>query len=285
MGTKSCTKIFQDFQMAGNVLSWQNLSPIFSNGGCHEILMRRDKSIAPLLFLGGISIKRLKHHNAHGDCGAAIANAAAAVTHVQSLIQEIGSGDEGLGLFGFDLSSAETGFWWLAEEQEKVSKPIHGIDLGTWLQKKLKNLCAAPDELDHACREARDIASHFRVSYDIFMFIMEAAKPVSIGPQPYPVIYVVANPVRGLLDRKRSEEHLQSSNESKRKTRTNKNDKEKGIRIIKYTCQKKIDEGHSIERVWHSASREPSDTLPGSKPCTQTRSIYHIPYSQGFSFH
>ena len=63
-----------------------------------------------------------------------------------------------------------------AEEEE--SKPIHGIDLGTWLQKKLENLNAAPDELDHACREARDFASHFRVSYDIFLSIMEAAKPV-----------------------------------------------------------------------------------------------------------
>ena len=40
-----------------------------------------------------------------------------------------------------------------AEEEEW--KPIYGIDLGTWLQKKLKNLSAAPDELDHACREAR----------------------------------------------------------------------------------------------------------------------------------
>ena len=49
---------------------------------------------------------------------------------------------------------------------------------------------------------------------------------------------------------------------AKEKTQTNKNDKEKGTRITKYTCQKKIDEGHSIERVWHSASREPSDTLP-----------------------
>ena len=97
--------------------------------------------------------------------------------------------------------------------------------------------------------------------------------------------YVVANPVRGLLDRKRSEEHLPSSNESKRKTQTNKNDKEKGIKIAKYRCQKKIDDVHLIERVWHSASREPSDTLPGSQPCTQTRSIYHIPYSQGLSFH
>ena len=37
----------------------------------------------------------------------------------------------------------------------------------------------------------------------------------------YPVLYVVANPVRGLLDRKRSEEHLPSSNESKIKN-TNK---------------------------------------------------------------
>ena len=98
-----------------------------------------------------------------------------------------------------------------------------------------------------------------------------------IGPQPYPVLYGVANPVRGLLDRKRSEEHLPSSNQSKRKTQTNKNDNEKGTRIAKYTCQKKIDDGHSMERVWHSASREPSDTLPGSQPSTQTRSVYPIP--------
>ena len=70
---------------------------------------------------------------------------------------------------------------------------------------------------------------------------------------------MVANPVRGLLDRKRSEEHLPSSNESKIKTaQTNKNDKEKGTRIATYTFQKKIDDGHSIEGVWHSASREPS---------------------------
>ena len=30
----------------------------------------------------------------------------------------------------------------------------NGIDQGAWLQKKLENLSAAPDELDHACREA-----------------------------------------------------------------------------------------------------------------------------------
>ena len=81
----------------------------------------------------------MKHKNAHGDCDVAIAKAAAVVTHVQSLSQEVGSGDEGLGLFGFDLSSAETGFWWLGEEQKEKSKPINDIDLGTWLQKKLEN--------------------------------------------------------------------------------------------------------------------------------------------------
>ena len=51
-----------------------------------------------------------------GDCDAAIAKAVAAVTHVQSQSQEVGSGDEGLGLLWFDLSSAGTGFWWLEDE-------------------------------------------------------------------------------------------------------------------------------------------------------------------------
>ena len=45
-----------------------------------------------------------------GDCDAATAEAAAAVTHVQSQSQEVGSGDEGLGLLCFNLSSAETDF-------------------------------------------------------------------------------------------------------------------------------------------------------------------------------
>ena len=63
-----------------------------------------------------------------------------------------------------------------AEQEE--SKLIHGINLGTWLQKKLENWSAAPDELDHACREERDFVSHFRFSYDIFLSAMEAAKPV-----------------------------------------------------------------------------------------------------------
>ena len=62
--------------------------------------------------------------------------------------------------------------------EEEKSKPIHGIDLGTWLQNKLESLSAAPDELDHACREARDFVSHFRVSCEIVLSTMEAAKPV-----------------------------------------------------------------------------------------------------------
>ena len=52
-----------------------------------------------------------------GGCDEAIAKAAAAVTHVQSQCQEVGSGDEGLGLLCFDMSSAETDFWWLENGQ------------------------------------------------------------------------------------------------------------------------------------------------------------------------
>ena len=55
-----------------------------------------------------------------GDCDAAIAKAAAAVTRVQGQSQEVGSGDEGLGLLCFDLSSAETDFWWLEDEQKRL---------------------------------------------------------------------------------------------------------------------------------------------------------------------
>ena len=65
--------------------------------------------------------RKLYNKNAHsmygGDCDAAIAKAATAVTHVQSQSQEVGSGDEELGLLCFDLSSAETDFWWLEDEQ------------------------------------------------------------------------------------------------------------------------------------------------------------------------
>ena len=56
-----------------------------------------------------------------GHCDAAIAKAAAVVIHVQSQSQEIGSGDEGLGLFGFDLSSAETYFWRLEDQRLRLS--------------------------------------------------------------------------------------------------------------------------------------------------------------------
>ena len=48
-----------------------------------------------------------------GDCDAAIAKASAVVTHVQSQSQEVG----GLGLLYFDLSLAETDFWWVEDKQ------------------------------------------------------------------------------------------------------------------------------------------------------------------------
>ena len=95
-----------------------------------------------------------------GDCDAAIATAAAAVAHVQNLSQEVGFADEGLGLFGFDLSSAETDFWWLEEEEVEKKKPklprraytrpeYMVSTWGQWLL-KLEDLSAANDGLDHA---------------------------------------------------------------------------------------------------------------------------------------
>ena len=79
-------------------------------------------------------------------------------------------------------------------------------------------------------------------------------------------IYVVDNPVllcvRGLLDRKGSEEHLQSSNQSmatekKKKRQKERNDTKhfalfhacKKVLTSSYTYHKKVEEGHSIERV------------------------------------
>ena len=64
---------------------------------------------------GASKTLQTKTHTMYGgDCDAAIAKAAAVVTHVQSQSQEFGSGDEGL--FGFDLSSAETDFWRLEDQ-------------------------------------------------------------------------------------------------------------------------------------------------------------------------
>ena len=82
-----------------------------------KILERRDKSVVPLL-----STENCFSNNAHsmygGDCDAAITKASAAVTHVQSPSKEVGSGDKGLGLLCFDLSSAETEFWWLKGDDQ-----------------------------------------------------------------------------------------------------------------------------------------------------------------------
>ena len=49
----------------------------------------------------------------------------------------------------------------------------------------------------------------------------------------------------------------------------NENNKKKGT-ITQSTCQKKIEERHSIDRVWHTASRKPSDATP------HTATISHL---------
>ena len=62
-------------------------------------------------------------------------------------------------------------------------------------------------------RSRLSIAVHYNSGHFSFLVLCVCAysSHYPIGPQPYPVIYhVVANPVvRGLLDRKRSREHLQ----------------------------------------------------------------------------
>ena len=73
----------------------------------------------------------------------------------------------------------------------------------------------------------------------------------------------------------------QRLHENKTKQKQDKNDKKKET-VTQSTRQKKIGEGLSIERVWYSASREPSDNLPGSQPCTQTHSIYNNSVLSGF---
>ena len=96
--------------------------------------------------------------------------------------------------------------------------------------------------------------------------------------------YYVSNPYVVCLTEKDQRNIYKDPTGANKKniTKQNRNDKKnfEGA-TTEYTCQKKIEEGHSIERVWYNASRESSDTFPGSQPCTQTRSVDHNPYSQG----
>ena len=85
-----------------------------------KILGRQDISIAPLVSMGNrktLYKQKRTQHMYGGDCDAAIVKTAAAVTPVQSQSHEVGSDDKGLGLLCFVLSSAETDFWWLEDEQ------------------------------------------------------------------------------------------------------------------------------------------------------------------------
>ena len=105
------------------IFRWPEMCPLdkilaqdFQMAAFTKILGRRDTSVVPLLSTENC-ITQHAHSMYGGDCDAAIAEATAAVTHVQSQSQEVGSGDEGLGLLCFNLSSAETDFWGLADEQ------------------------------------------------------------------------------------------------------------------------------------------------------------------------
>ena len=78
----------------------------------HKEMFQRSRKELPYVFPSTVQDSCL-HDSTTGSVttnDGAIAKAAAAVTHVQSQSQEVGSGDEGLGLLCFDLSSAETNF-------------------------------------------------------------------------------------------------------------------------------------------------------------------------------
>ena len=164
---------------SSKIFKWPEMCPLgeilaqdFQMEAVTKILRQQDISIAPLLSLGD-------KHKTLGDCDAAIQPKLLPLTHAQSLSQEVGSGDEELGLFGFHLPSEQKrtfGGW--KRSRRRSQNQYMTSTWGQWLQKKLEDMSAAPDELHHACREARDFASHFHVSYDIFMFVIEAPKPV-----------------------------------------------------------------------------------------------------------
>ena len=67
------------------------------------------------------------------------------------------------------------------------------------------------------------------------------------GLNPYPVIYKVANPVRGLLDRRRSEEHLQTFNE--------RNNKHKQNNITKTTKRKERLQNTYARKIYKKGTR------------------------------
>ena len=79
-------------------------------------------------------------------------------------------------MFDFDLLSAERTFDGWRSSGRRENQYNMPSTWGQWPQ-KLEDLSAAPDKLDHACREARDIASHFRVSYDILCSLWEWTSP------------------------------------------------------------------------------------------------------------
>ena len=72
--------------------------------------------------------------------------------------------------------------------------PIFGVVLFSLLQKRV-------------VKDGENVTANNSI---VYVCVCTSHKP--IGPQPHLVIYVVANAVRGLLDREIPEEHLQSSN-------------------------------------------------------------------------
>ena len=106
-----------------------------------------------------------------GDCDAAIAEAAAAVTHVQSQSQEVGSGDEGLGLLYFDLSSAETDGGWRTSSRNLTYFRVSCDILRSSRKRSIPCVPTTvvvlkqPSQSIHTSREAKTFRRRFHLPY------------------------------------------------------------------------------------------------------------------------
>ena len=74
---------------------------------------------------------------------------------------------------------------------------------------------------------------------------------------PSNILYGVANPVRGLLDSEKSEEHIQSSNESIKKKRQKRQQKGKKKNTHKQMPEKDTINSIGITRVQRRAANQP----------------------------
>ena len=131
--------------------------------------------------------KTIAHHVDDASTAAVMAAAAAAVTHFQSMTNNClldDDDDDGLGGDGDD----GVGDWWMDEEEDgdepketrrSYPRPEYmESEWGQWLT-RLRELAAAGDGIDPACRKAVNFVENFRVPYEFFVSLVERSSPCS----------------------------------------------------------------------------------------------------------